>query len=352
MITITKDHLPTNLRRRPGNKIKLQYLCVHSTGNPRSTAKNERAWLTNPSNKVDASWNYCIDQYDCIEAIPAGEAAWAQQGGNSSCASLEICESGNREITVDRAAEFCADFLKARGWDTSRLKRHNDYYAPKKCPRIFYENGSWNKWEDFKALVKKKMGSASASTNIGSPEPIFKGIALDDLNIRPDASTSRPPVGSLSKGQTVNIYFEKDGFYKINGGYVSATFIQKVSEIKNDDKSNLISIKIDGKLEKVDGFIEDGRTFIQLKDFAEKTKYFTTGFDKVPLIITANPVKINSIKVAGDTISVSINGQTMKISGKIKEGRTYLQIKDFSLMTGLYELSFVDGAICVNRKEA
>lgn len=350
MITITKDHLPTNLRRRPGNKIKLQYLCVHSTGNPRSTAKNERAWLTNPSNKVDASWNYCIDQYDCIEAIPAGEAAWAQQGGNSSCASLEICESGNREITVDRAAEFCADFLKARGWDTSRLKRHNDYYAPKKCPRIFYENGSWNKWEDFKALVKKKMLASSASgQSVSNPTPTEKGIALDDLNIRPDASTNRSPIGSVSKGQTVNIYFEQNGFYKINGGYVSAAYIQKVSDTKNT--GNAIKINIDGKLKEVDGFIEDGRTFIQLKDFAEKTSYFTIGFDKVPLIITDKPVDIKSVNAVGETISVAINGKPMKISGKIKEGRTYLQIKDFSLMTGIYELGFVDGIVCVSRKE-
>lgn len=237
MITITKNHLKEGHRVRPGNKINVQYICIHSTGNPSSTAANERAWLDNPSNTRQASWNYCIDEKQCIEAIPPGEEAWAQQSGNKSCISVEICESGNRTATVERAAEFAAQLLKERGWGIDKLKRHHDFYSSKYCPAIFYKNGSWALWEDF----KKKVDGYLKGTNTKTTETnkvISQGkVTANSLNIRPEANTNKTPIGTLKLNEIVDIYGEEGMFYKLKTGYVSKEYITIISTKTESEKT-------------------------------------------------------------------------------------------------------------------
>lgn len=227
MITITKDHLKQGHRVRPGTKITVQYICIHSTGNPSSTAKNERAWLDNPSNDRQASWNYCIDEKDCIEAIPPGEEAWAQQSGNKSCISIEICESGNRTNTVERAAEFAAQLLKERGWGIDKLRRHNDFYSSKICPAIFYKNGSWAQWEDFKKKVDGYLKGTTQTVTSQTTKPIAQGkVTATSLYIRPEANTNKTAIGSLKQNEVVDIYGEEGNFYKLVTGYASKDYIE------------------------------------------------------------------------------------------------------------------------------
>jgi len=223
MITVTKNNLKQGHKVRPGNKINVQYICIHSTGNPNSTAANERAWLDNPSNNRQASWNYCIDEKQCIEAIPPGEEAWAQQAGNKSCVSIEICESGNRAVTVERAAEFAAQLLKERGWGIDKLRRHYDFYSSKYCPAIFYKNGSWAQWEDFKNKVNGYLKNTSTTTAI---KPISQGkVTANSLNIREEANTNKVPIGTLKLNEIIDIYGEEGMFYKLKTGYVSKEYV-------------------------------------------------------------------------------------------------------------------------------
>lgn len=225
MIEIRKNHLKAGHRCRPGNKITVQYICIHSTGNPSSSADSERRWLDNPSNTRQAAWNYCIDEKECVEAIPAGEEAWAQQSGNKSCISLEICESGNRTKTLDRAAEFVAQLLKEKGWGIDRLRRHTDFYSSKICPAILYKNGSWKQWEDFKAQVNAKLKGLPAPTPVSVVGKKGK-VTTNSLNIRPQANTSKDPVGKLNLGDVVTLQGESGNFYKIDKGYISKDYVE------------------------------------------------------------------------------------------------------------------------------
>ena len=151
------DCIPINPRTRPGKKIAPQYLTIHSTGNEKSTARNERAWLTNPSNTRTASWHICVDEKEAIEAIPIDEMAYhaGTAAGNTKSISIEICESGNRQKTVENAAKLAAAILKAKGWGVERLRRHYDW-SGKVCPRILAEN-NWAGWHDFVARVKTEL---------------------------------------------------------------------------------------------------------------------------------------------------------------------------------------------------
>ena len=163
------DHIPrtTPCNRRPGLSMSPQYITIHSTGNPKSTARNERGWLTNPSNTRTASWHICVDEKEAIEAIPLTEVAWhAGDGsgqGNRASIGIEICESGNRAKTLENAAKLTAKLLKERNWGVDRLRRHHDW-SGKICPRILQPN-NWAGWEQFKRDVQKELsGGETVST--------------------------------------------------------------------------------------------------------------------------------------------------------------------------------------------
>lgn len=160
---ITQNLLKQGHRVRPGSAISPLYICIHSTGNPSSSAKNERAWLDNASNTVDASWHVVIDETEAIQAIPFNEMAWhaGTALGNRESIGIEICESGNRAKTVDHAAKVVAQLLKERNWGVDKLKRHYDY-SGKSCPSIFMAN-NWAGWTEFKAQVEKYLKASQTA---------------------------------------------------------------------------------------------------------------------------------------------------------------------------------------------
>ncbi|MGI5927582.1 MAG: N-acetylmuramoyl-L-alanine amidase family protein [Thermacetogeniaceae bacterium] len=164
------DHIPRNTphNRRPGLSMVPQYITIHSTGNPSSTARNERGWLTNPSNTRTASWHICVDEKEAVEAIPLNEVAWhAGDGGsgtgNRKSIGIEICESGDRQRTLQNAVKLVAKLLKERGWGVDRLRRHYDW-SKKICPRIFYDGGKWTTWEQFRQAVQKELTGGGTVT--------------------------------------------------------------------------------------------------------------------------------------------------------------------------------------------
>ncbi len=156
------DHIPTNTpyNKRPGTKMNPEYITIHSTANLNSTAQSERDWLTNTSNARVASWHICVDENEAVEAIPLNEVAWhagdgSKGPGNRKSISIEICESGDREKTLENAVELVAKMLKERGWGVDKLRRHYDW-SKKNCPRILNYN-NWEGWEIFKQQVKKEL---------------------------------------------------------------------------------------------------------------------------------------------------------------------------------------------------
>lgn len=165
--------------RRSGEKIKLSGLTIHSTGNENSTALNERKWLDNPNNtRTDVAWTYCIDEKECIQAAEDNDLVWHAQGGSKHTFGIEICESGNREVTLNRAAKFVAQKLKQYNWDISNVYTHSNWYPSKICPRILSYN-NWQGLSEFKKMVQKELDIL----NKPKDEPIqeWKIKSLDNL---------------------------------------------------------------------------------------------------------------------------------------------------------------------------
>ncbi|MEK3882436.1 phosphodiester glycosidase family protein [Paenibacillus sp. PL2-23] len=182
------DHIPTSTlhNRRPGHKLEATTITFHNVGNPTSTARNERNWLTNPNNDVTASYNIVLDDKMTIECIPLNESAWAAGDGangpgNRTSIHVEICESGNYARTLERAVDLAVKMLKERNWGVDRLRRHWDWPRPsdgyrKICPRLMYDGGTWAGWIDFKARI-----SAALNPPIVTPDPEQPTKPVDDV---------------------------------------------------------------------------------------------------------------------------------------------------------------------------
>lgn len=168
------DHIPKNTpnNRRPGFVTTPKYLTIHSTGNPSSTAKNERAWLTNPTNDRTASYHIVVDEKEAIEVLPLNEVAWhAGDGngqGNRASIGIEICESGNRAKTLQNAVKLVTKMLKERNWGVEKLRRHFDW-SGKICPRILQPN-NWAGWNKFKQDVQKELAGGGIVANKDIPD--------------------------------------------------------------------------------------------------------------------------------------------------------------------------------------
>lgn len=164
-----KNHIPTNTphNRRPGNKMVAEYITIHNTGNEKSTAANERAWLTNPANTRTASYHIVVDEVQAIECLPLNENGWhAGDGcgkGNMASISIEICESGNYKLAEENAVKLVAKMLYERKWGVDRVKKHQDW-SGKYCPRKIIPY-----WADFIKRIQVEL------TKLKTPvKPVIK----------------------------------------------------------------------------------------------------------------------------------------------------------------------------------
>lgn len=151
-MNITIDHIPISKNKtgikRPGFKMKPTVITIHATGNKTSTAKGERKWLENPSNKRSASWHYVVDEATIIESIPPNEVAYhaSTKEGNFTSIGVEMCESGNRELVLKRTLELVRYLMEKH--NIRVIKRHYDWNK-KNCPRILNNDGKWTGWFQF-----------------------------------------------------------------------------------------------------------------------------------------------------------------------------------------------------------
>jgi N-acetylmuramoyl-L-alanine amidase len=177
-INIIVDNIPFNTahNRRPYLNLKPTSITIHSTANASSTAKSERAWLTNPSNLRTASWHYCIDEKDCVNAIPPHYVAWhagdgsGSKSGNMTSIAIEMCESGNRALVLQRAKELAVQLMIQE--KITVIKFHHDW-SGKNCPEILTEAQR----QEFKAEIMAMYKEATTPKPAPAPvKPVVKPV--------------------------------------------------------------------------------------------------------------------------------------------------------------------------------
>ncbi len=148
--------------------MKPEHLTIHSTGNLKSTAQNERDNLNRATNTSTTGFHIVVDELQAIECIPFNKVAYhagdgANGPGNSKSIGLEICESGNRSKTLENAVEVSAKILHQHNWGIDKLKRHYDW-SGKNCPKILSAN-NWKEWEVFKTKVQAHLNLLNHSVH-------------------------------------------------------------------------------------------------------------------------------------------------------------------------------------------
>lgn len=276
----------TSNDRRPGYAMNPSTLTIHSTGNLSSTAKNERGWLTNPSNKRTASFHMVVDEVNAIECLPTGlkgifpntskcENAWhsgdgsGATSGNKTSLSIEICESGNREKTLRNAIELTARVLFEKGWGTDRLRQHYDWNR-KNCPRILRDTGRWGwfvsevgkRLNELKGVSVSKPVSPIPETNDRTIKyTVVRGDTLSKIAVKHDTTVATLKADNDLKtdliriGQVLKVRSKFINYTVVRGNTLSGIAIKygtTVSTLKADNglKSDLIRV---GQVLKVRG---------------------------------------------------------------------------------------------------
>lgn len=142
-----------------------EYITVHNTANDAS-AMSEISYMINNNDQV--SYHYAVDDIKAVQGVPLNRNTWnAGDGklgtGNRKTIAIEICYSksgGDRFIKAEQnAAYLIAVLLKERGWDISRVKKHQDW-SGKNCPHRTLDMG----WQRFINLIQAELNKATGTT--------------------------------------------------------------------------------------------------------------------------------------------------------------------------------------------
>lgn len=142
-----------------------EFIVVHNTANDASAA-NEISYMI--TNDKQVSFHVAVDDKEAIQGIPFERNAWAcgdgaNGKGNRKGIQIEICysKSGGDKFTKaeQNASKLIAQLLKDRGWDVSKVKKHQDF-SNKKCPHRTLDLG----WERFVSMIQAELNALSQPT--------------------------------------------------------------------------------------------------------------------------------------------------------------------------------------------
>jgi N-acetylmuramoyl-L-alanine amidase len=220
--TYRQAHIPkgTVCNRRPGLALAATSITIHNTGNPTSTAANERAWLTNTSNTRTASYHIVVDAKEAIEVLPLNEVAWhagdgsGASSGNRTSIGIEICERdttlGEYAQALTNAVDLVAKLLHERGWGVDRLRRHYDW-SRKNCPHLMNIDGKWAGWYQFVQRVQAVLQTydkKQVTVVVNGKQLAEPGMLLNNLTyvpLRKIAEALNAKIGWNQKTQEASI---------------------------------------------------------------------------------------------------------------------------------------------------
>ena len=163
-----------------------EYITIHNTANDAS-ANNEISYMRN--NNTATSFHFAVDDKEVVQGLPTNRNGFhAGDGngtGNRKTIGIEICYSksgGARFDAAERnAAKFTAQLLKERGWDISRVKKHQDW-SGKYCPHRTLDMG----WQRFLNMVQAELNPPKP---VPAPSPItYAEIPVKSIELIRDAN--------------------------------------------------------------------------------------------------------------------------------------------------------------------
>ena len=175
-------HIPFSAFQRQGKSLnggKPTKVVIHSTSNT-APAINERNNLARKGNTRVASFHDVVDDKEVIECIPHNEIAFHAGRCNRYSVGIEICEGGNRSVTIVNAVKHTANVLKRHGLGVNDMMRHYDCTG-KNCPRIMSAN-NWKEWHMFKSLVLLELKGGAKGMNEEQVRQIIREEITPSIN--------------------------------------------------------------------------------------------------------------------------------------------------------------------------
>jgi hypothetical protein len=160
-LPISEEFLTVNQYSRPGLALTTtpQYVVVHYTANPSSTAEQNRNYFENlkDTGETYASAQFIIGlEGEIIQCVPCNEIAYCSNNLNEICISIEMChpdDTGNfNDATYNNCVYLVAQLMNYYNLDMDHLIRHYDVTG-KNCPKYFVEHE--DRWEVFKGFVEE-----------------------------------------------------------------------------------------------------------------------------------------------------------------------------------------------------
>ena len=160
-LPITEEFLDVNQYSRPGIALSTnpEYIVIHYTANPGSTAEQNRNYFENlkDTGETYASAQFVIGlEGEIIQCVPCNEMAYCSNSLNDRCISIEMChpdDTGNfNDATYNNCVYLVAQLMNYYHLDMDHVIRHYDVTG-KNCPRYFVEHE--DRWEVFKDFVKQ-----------------------------------------------------------------------------------------------------------------------------------------------------------------------------------------------------
>ena len=196
------------------NAMTPEGVCIHNTAND-ATAANEISYMI--GNDISTSYHVAVDDKEVIQAVPFDRNCWASGDGNGNGnrkhIHIEICysKSGGAKFTEaeQNAAAYTAKLLKERGWNVSKVKKHQDF-AAKYCPHRTLDLG----WQRFINMIQTELdklnGTSGKTTN--PSDTTFKvgeynGLVetTSDLNVRSARNATSSILVALPKGTQITV---------------------------------------------------------------------------------------------------------------------------------------------------
>lgn len=144
---IDVELLTPNSYSRPQIPIEqVNYIAIHYTANPGSTAMSNRNYFENlattQENKVSSHFVVGLEG-EVVQCIPTSEMSYATNSRNVDTISIECChpdETGQfNDATYSSAVKLTAWLCTRFGLDTDQVIRHYDVTG-KNCPKYYVEN--------------------------------------------------------------------------------------------------------------------------------------------------------------------------------------------------------------------
>ena len=145
-------------RARTGLALEgLHNIVIHYTGNPGTTAKQNRNYFGKPDTLVCSHFLIGLEG-EIIQCIPLDEQSAASNHRNIDTVSIEVCHPDKtgkfNEATYESLVRLTAWLCSNTSLTEADIIRHHDITG-KQCPKYFVDDPK--AWEQFKVDVGKKI---------------------------------------------------------------------------------------------------------------------------------------------------------------------------------------------------